>query len=53
MTYLILPKDSEPFTTDWFDAENNYVEGMIVFDLVNWSYTTDGKNWKYITFDHL
>lgn len=33
--------------------ENNYTEGMLVVDLINWKYTTDGKEWKEVEFDHL
>lgn len=44
---------SEPFTTDWFDYPNNYVAGMVVYDLRAWIYTENGIDWKGIQFDHL
>ena len=53
--YLITTKTGEPFFTDWFDPENNFnaEAGMVVYDLFNYLYTTDGKNWKDIQEDHL
>lgn len=51
--YLIIPKDSDPFLSKWYDYENNYAEGMIVFDFSTKGYTTDGNNWKNIPENHL
>lgn len=51
--YLIIPHEGEPFNTKWFEAENHYQEGMIVFDLACGDYTEDGINWKPIQVDHL
>jgi len=53
MNYLIHPKDSEPFLTRYYEYDNHYVEGMIVYDLINEAYTTNGIDWKEITTDHL
>ena len=53
MQYLIQPKDSEPFFTKWYDFENNYSEGMIVYELITFSFTTDGENWQLLNTDRL
>jgi hypothetical protein len=56
MRYLVTTKDTySPFLTDWFDAENNFNSefGMVVYDLINQIFTTDGKTWHLITVDHL
>ena len=53
MRYLIVPKDQPPFFTSWFDVENNYSEGMIVFDLDFQTYTSDGVFWFGIKKDVL
>lgn len=53
MRYLVTMKDDTPFYTEWFDAENNYVEGMVVYDLDNDKYTEDGTTWQEITYDQL
>lgn len=42
------PKE-EPFLTEWFDIENNYVEGMVVYDLKNCMYY---KGEKWIDIEH-
>lgn len=52
MNYLILHNNSA-FYTNWFDAENNYVEGMTVFNLISDKYTVDGKTWLKIEEDNL
>ncbi len=53
MNYLVLPETLDPFYTNWFDAENNFVDGMVVFNLLNHTYTTDGINWYKVKQDHL
>ncbi len=55
MQYLITTKDNPPFLTKWFDAENNFNSelGMVVYDLINNKYTTNGIDWADIEFDHL
>lgn len=52
MQYLIFYAGSA-FYTKWFDAENNFVRGMVVFDLHSHKYTTNGTNWETIDEDHL
>ena len=56
MRYLVTTKEAyAPFLTEWFDYENHFNPdlGMVVFDLLNCKYTTDGKNWVDINIDHL
>lgn len=55
MRYLITTIDFTPFYSAYFDAENHFNAeiGMVVFDLHNDTYTTDGENWKAINFDIL
>lgn len=56
MRYLITTKEAnEPFFTQWFEPENHFNGdlGMIVYDLLKFKYTTDGKTWNDIEFDHL
>lgn len=52
MQYLII-HEGKPFLTKWFDTENNYVQGMIVYDLYFWKWTNDGIFWAEIEQDHL
>ncbi len=52
MQYLIL-YEKKAFYTNWFDAENNYTNGMIIFDLINHTYSTNGKEWNEIKEDQL
>jgi hypothetical protein len=56
MRYLITTKEMEtPFLTAWFEPENHFNPevGMIVYDLHENKFTTDGKTWKEIEVDHL
>lgn len=53
MNYLIIGKDFEPFLTNWYGFENNYNEGMTIFNLLASTYSTDGFTWKEIEIDHL
>ncbi|MGN6247366.1 MAG: hypothetical protein ACTHNG_03360 [Ginsengibacter sp.] len=55
MRYLVTSKFHSPFFTDWFDCTNHFnVElGMIVYDLVRFCFTLDGKEWEPIEIDHL
>lgn len=55
MRYLVVTNSYEPFYTNWFDAENNFIKDceMVVFDLTNGKYTTNGKDWFDIKEDHL
>ena len=56
MRYLITTNNvNSPFLTRWFEPENHFnseIE-MIVYDLVEKKFTTDGKNWCDIEIDHL
>lgn len=51
MRYLITQTGYEPFFTPYFDAENNFEQGMTVYDIFARLYTTDGKNWKPVKED--
>ena len=55
MRYLVMNDKPpfEPFLTNWFDTENNFNPGMIVYDLMRYVYTLDGKTWIEIPEDHL
>jgi hypothetical protein len=55
MRYLITTKEHPPAYTNWFDLENHFNSdiGMIVYDLVECKFTTDGKTWHDIEIDHL
>lgn len=53
MNYLILTQDGQAFYTNWFDAENNFTEGMTVFNLLSHKFTIDGYAWLEIQQDHL
>lgn len=53
MKYLITLPNQEPFLTNWYDYENNYSEGMIVYDLETYKFTIDGKTWNDIMEDSL
>lgn len=51
--YIVIPKDSDVFYTQWYSYDNNYSEGMIVVDIVADMFTTDGKTWVEIKGDTL
>ncbi len=54
MRYLVTTQDYKPpFFTMWFEYENHYQNGMIVYDLFNSLYTTDGKTWEPVETDQL
>ena len=53
MRYLITTTAEPPFLTEWFRPENNFSQGMIVYDLYEDKYMTDGKTWRDIEYDHL
>lgn len=52
MNYLILHHD-EAFYTNWFDVDNNYIVGMVVFNLQTNMFTINGLNWIPIGEDSL
>ena len=53
MNYLVTTNDDTPFFTNSFEPENNFNvnTGMVVFDLINEKYTTDGVQWQVISKD--
>lgn len=55
MRYLIVSDSYAPFYSTYFDAENHFNkdDNMVVFNLTNHLYTTDGKHWFDIPEDHL
>lgn len=55
MRYLIYyeKRDQDPFFTDWFQYEDHWEEGMIVFDLVGKKWTSNGLDFNIIGIDHL
>lgn len=42
-----------PFLTNWFDYLNHFTEGMVVYNLINQTYTTDGITWLELSVDNL
>ncbi len=55
MRYLITTKTGAPFLTKWYMPENHFNSGlgMIVYDLIEYKYTTNGTDWQDIEEDHL
>lgn len=53
MNYLVIPKTGPAFYTNWYDYENNYVEGMTIIDLYAHKISNDGKKWEAIEEDSL
>ena len=55
MNFLVTTDTEPPFFTDWFTSENifNAEVGMVVYNLRNNTYTTDGMIWNCIETDHL
>lgn len=56
MRYLITTKEvKSPFLTEFFEPENHFNQDveMIVYDLLECTFTTDGKTWHDIEIDHL
>ena len=53
MRYLVYVPGTEPFFTNWFEHENHFVDGMVVFDTTCDKYTIDGQNWFEIEHDKL
>lgn len=53
--YLITGDGIEPFTTEWFDADNHFNDAinMVVYDLHNDIYTKDGLTWLPVERDNL
>lgn len=54
MNYLVTIPNEAPFVTPHFTEEFfNKEIGMIVYDLIYFKFTTDGKTWQEIPEDHL
>ena len=56
MRYLITTEGTHPpFFTKWFEPENHFNKdlGMVVYDLHEEMYTTDGITWNEISVTHL
>lgn len=54
MRYLIVMKDHEVFSTDWYTQENCWCNSIFcVIDTVNDVVTFDGSEWNGIDKDHL
>jgi hypothetical protein len=53
MRYLVTSEIFKPFYTNWFNLENHFTDGMIVYDLHKSIYTTDGTTWQIIEHDNL
>lgn len=45
MRYLITEAHKEPFITQWFDIDNHYTPGMIVYDLEYFTYFCGLYSW--------
>jgi len=56
MRYLVTTEETySPMRTEWFTMENNFNTelGMVVYDLEENKYCSDGKTWHDIEIDHL
>lgn len=56
MRYLITTKETyAPFLTKWYEAENHFNPDldMVVYDLQELKYTTDGITWLDLEIDVL
>lgn len=53
MKYLITIPQQPPFLTNWYNFENHFILGMVVYDLHNFTYSTNGKQFNDIPQDHL
>lgn len=53
MRYLITLPYNPPFYTPWFNSENFFSSGMVVYDLEKHLFTADGEIWQEIEFDSL
>ena len=52
MRYLII-HDYIVFSTNYFEADNNFIDGMMVVDLINAKYMRTMGLWLEIPEDHL
>lgn len=53
MRYLVTFESETPFFTHYFDAENHFAVGLVVYDLLEAKYTVDGTTWLDINITHL
>jgi len=53
MRYLVTSANNEPFFTEWFDAENHFSPGMVVYDLQEGKYMATPGVWEGIETDSL
>lgn len=53
MRYLVTCREYDPFLTDYYDYDNCFIKGYIIFDLELKKYTEDGTTWKEIEIDTL
>jgi hypothetical protein len=55
--YLITQPGTEPFLTKYFDPENHWQDGMVVFKIEKsaseMTFSTDGITWSLLNVDHL
>lgn len=51
--YLITIPNEPPFVTTCYDFTNNFVDGMVVYNLITKQYSYDGKTFIDIEIDHL
>lgn len=52
MRYIVMPKNENPFTTNWFDEANHWTDGMVVIDTESGEYFA-GESWEQMEEDHL
>ena len=53
MKYLVMHPDYSPFLTNWFDYQNHYIEKMVIYNLINQTYSRDGITWLELSIDNL
>ncbi len=53
MRYLITHPDHKPFITHAFDPANNWIDGQIVYDLIESKYMEVQHQWIDIVIDSL
>ena len=53
MRYLVTSANHEPFFTEWFQPENHFATGMVVYDLQGKRYMKAMGVWEEIETDSL
>lgn len=51
--YLITHPGGPPILSHYVTLENVWHPEAVIYDLLNFKYSDDGKTWKEITTDHL